>query len=220
MDFLESDLSGTRQVLSHIVVLLVLDGLLQGGDHFTLSLDELHLFLDSIKMGIVDVLLSAHPLLLKDLAVHHVLDVSAVLEAKHLITRHHLVILRRMHWHLRTHERRRWIHLLLWRLLPVVLVLGDSLLGLVELRRRSRRLPHLAHRSRLVGELVLMGALLLLSRVLRLTSLGSLAVISCRDIIGCRLLLERALGLGLLFLHNSSFLILELVEHLHLLVVF
>ena len=95
LNLLHCNLPSTGKVLSHVVILFVLNGPLKGGDHLSLSLNELDLFLDGVKVSIVDVLLCTHPLFLHQLAVHHVLDVR--------VFEHFFVLLVRMSWHLRAH---------------------------------------------------------------------------------------------------------------------
>ena len=71
LDLLHGYLSSVGKVVAHVVVLLVLYRALQRRDHLALPLNELHLFLDSVQVRVVDALFCTHSLFLKCLRVHH-----------------------------------------------------------------------------------------------------------------------------------------------------
>ena len=119
-NLLHSYLSGICKIFSHIIVFFVLYSSFESCDHFSFPLDELHLFLDSIKMCIINIFFSAHPFFFHQLIVHftHVVTSRIHLTEHHvviLLVLHYLVRLRGVRRHLlRAHQRRWRVHLLLW----------------------------------------------------------------------------------------------------------
>ena len=79
LDFLHCDGPCIFKVIPHIIVLFVFNCLLKSGNHFTLPLNKLHFLLDSVKMSVVNILLSPQPFFLKVLLVKSIFLIPVIL---------------------------------------------------------------------------------------------------------------------------------------------
>ena len=124
MDLLDRNLTSISQIVPHLVFLIVHDGLLQGSDHLTFSLDELGLLLHSLEMCVENVFFGSEPLFFPCLLLHsHIhIHVEGVVGLGLPIALHHMVLLsRRVSWPLlRAHKRSRSVHDLLRRLIHLM----------------------------------------------------------------------------------------------------
>ena len=128
LDLLHGYLPRVRQVVAHVVVLFVLDGPLERRDHLALALDQLHLLLHGVQVGVVDVLFGPHSLLFESLRIHHA--VGAHFQVRVVILLHHVIGVLAIvtgswvHWHwLSAHQRSGWGMKLLGHLLLVKLLM-------------------------------------------------------------------------------------------------
>lgn len=122
LEFPPSNLASILKVLTHVVLFLVQESKFKSSNHLSFSLDELGLFPDSLKMGVEDVLLCFHFLVL------------TVFTLVHLALSHYLIV--GVSWDLLAHQRGWWSHQLLRNLvlLDILLIYSASWFLLTEVR--------------------------------------------------------------------------------------